>query len=259
MNSKLSLHKQNTRRNLLKKAFRIIRRNYGCPGNDGISISEVRKNYEKYENIIWQKIEQGTYEFEQEPKCVVIRDYLGKEREIFVYNILERWFQEYLRLQIEPVIDSKLAEYVYAFRRGKSDTDSYNYILKYNPKFILRIDIKDYFNSINKVKLFANMEELGLDNDLLILVKKSLEPCEGGLPLGNVLSCMLSNFNLKKFDSTFPKNYTRYSDDMMFGFQTKEEIYTTIQTVEYMLSEYNFKLNPTKTRIITNPTLESIR
>lgn len=259
MDGRFRLDMQNTKRPLLKKAFRIIRRNYGCPGNDRTSISEVRKNYEKYENIIWQKIEQGTYEFEQEPKCVAIRDYLGKEREIFVYNVVERWIQEFLKLQIEPAIDATLAEYVYAFRRGKSDVDSYKYILKNKPKFILRTDIKDYFGSINKGKLFVELGGLDLEKELLNLVKKSLEHCATGLPSGHVLSCMLSNFNLKNFDSAFPKNYTRYSDDMMFGLPTTEEVERTLGTVGDLLRAYDFKLNPAKIKIIINPTLGEIQ
>lgn len=171
MDGRFRTNMQNTKRPLLKKAFRIIRRNYGCPGNDGIAISEVRMNYKKYENIVWQKLEKDTYVFEREPKRVMISDYLGKEREIFVYNVVERWIQEFLKLQIDPAVNAVLSEYVYAFRRGKSDVDSYKYILKNNPKFILRVDIKDYFGLINKEKLFAKIEDLGLENELLNLIK----------------------------------------------------------------------------------------
>lgn len=249
---------QDTKRYLLKKAFRIIRRNYGCSGNDNVSISEVKINYEKHEDIIWQELRKGTFVFESKPRNTMIHDYLGKKQEIFVYNVTERWVQEFLKLQIEPIIDSTLEEYVYAFRRGKNDKDSYKYILKNNPKFILRIDVKDYFNSINKKKLFANLENLNIENDLLDLIKKSLKHCTKGLPSGHVLSCMLSNFNLKNFDSKFPKNYTRYSDDMMFGVRTMNEARKALKDAKELLSEYGFDLNQVKTKIITNPTLRKI-
>lgn len=205
------------------------------------------------------KLEEDTYVFEREPKRVTISDYLGKTREIFIYNVIERWIQEFIKLQIEPAVDTTLSEYVYAFRRGKSDIDSYKYILKDNPKFVLRTDIKDYFGSINKEKLFASLEDLDLEDNLLNLVKKSLAHCAEGLPSGHVLSCMLSNYSLKNFDSIFPKNYTRYSDDMMFGLETMQEVQKTLRIVDGLLSVYNFKLNPEKTKIIMNPTLEKIK
>lgn len=250
---------QDTKRQLLKKAFRNIRRNYGCPGNDGVSISKVRANYKSYEYVVWQKLKEDIYVFEREPKCVTISDYLGKKREIFIYNVVERWIQEFLKLQIEPAIDGTLSEYVYAFRRGKSDIDSYKYILKNNPRFVLCTDIKDYFCSINKGKLFVSLEDLGLEDNLLNLVKKSLAHSVEGLPSGHVLSCMLSNYNLKNFDLIFPKNYTRYSDDMMFGLETMQEAQKILRIVDGLLSAYNFKLNPEKTKIIMNPTLEKIQ
>mgnify|MGYP000305436925 CR=1 FL=1 len=249
---------QGTERRLLKKAFRIIKRNYGCPGNDNVSISEVKINYKEYEDTIYQKLKKDSFVFDSNPKSVIIQDYLGKKREIFVYNVDERWVQEFLKLQIEPTLDTTLEEYVYAFRRGKNDKDSYKYILKNNPKFILRIDIKDYFNSIDKERLFTDLKNLNLGDTLFKNIKKSLEHCTKGLPAGHVLSCMLSNFNLKDFDSKFSKNYTRYSDDIMFGVETMDEARKILRTAKKLLEEYGFSLNPAKTRIITNPTLGKI-
>lgn len=241
------------------KAFRIIRRNYGCPGNDGVSILDVKRNYKKYEDIVLRCLgESDIGIFELSPKHIVINDYLGKKREIFVYNVVERWIQECLKLQIEPSIEAALPEYVYAFRRGKSDVDSYKYILKDSPKFILRTDIKDYFHTINKGKLLTNLRELDIEKEVLVLAEKSLEHCKRGLPPGHVLSCMLSNFNLRKFDLEFHKNYTRYSDDMMFGLESRAEADEMLKRIEELLREYGFCLNHAKTRIVENPTVEKI-
>lgn len=137
----------------------MIRRNYVCPGNDGVSISEIKENYLEYERSLLDYLENNTYVFEKNPRSLAINDYLGKKRNIFVYNVTERWVQKFLRLQIEPFIESVLVEYVYAFRRGKSDVDSYKYILKNNPKFILRVDIEDYFNSVDQKKLFEKLKK----------------------------------------------------------------------------------------------------
>lgn len=244
---------------LSKKAFRIIRRNYGCPGNDGISISDIKRNYKKYEDIVLRCLREGDGSiFELSPKHIVINDYLGKKREIFVYNSIERWIQECLKLQIEPSIEAVLPEYIYAFRRGKSDIDSYKYILKDSPKFILRTDIKDYFHTINKEKLLANLEELNIGKEVLVLAMKSLKHCKKGLPPGHVLSCMLSNVNLRKFDYEFSRRYTRYSDDMMFGLDSEIEVDEILERIKALLKEYDFYLNHAKTRIVENPTLEKI-
>jgi retron-type reverse transcriptase len=249
---------QDMERYLLKKAFKILRRNYGCPGNDGISIKDIKINYNNYENTVWGSLEKHTYTFEQEPKCVTINDYLGNEREIFVYNVIERWIQQFIGLQIEPIIDSVLQEYVYAYRRGKNDIDSYKYILNNNPNFILRVDIKNYFSFIDRGKLFVMLKELNIENNLLNIIQKSFEHYEKGLPPGHVLSCMLSNLYLKDFDSEFPEDYTRYSDDMMFACRNRMQAYKALWTVSKLLKVYGLSLNHKKTRLINNPTLENL-
>ena len=114
------------------------------------------------------------------------------------------------------------------------------------------------FSSINKEKLFKSLEGLNLENGLLNLTKKSLEHFVKGLPPGHVLSCMLSNLSLKDFDFLFPRNYTRYSDDMMFGLASTEEADEVLRMVDEMLRSYELVLNPAKTKIIMNPTLEKI-
>lgn len=249
---------EKTKRRLLKKAFKIIRRNFSCPGSDGISISDIRKNYSFYEDKIISEINNNIFAFDSQPKCLTIKDYLGKERKIFVYNVIERWVQEFIKLQIEPSVEQIIVEYTYAFRRKKSDLDSYRYILKDNPKYILRIDIKDYFSSINKDKLFSDLENIKIQKDILELIKKSLSHCGIGLPPGNVLSCMLSNFSLHDFDILFPNRYTRFSDDMMFGCDSAEEVDSILDSVRNTLKNKGFLINEAKTRVVENPTQEKL-
>ena len=245
-------------KDLLKKAFQVLRRNYGCPGNDGVSIKDIKKNYEHYESIVWKSLKTNSYNFEKHPKRTAITDYSGNKRTIFVYNVIERWFQQCIKLQIEPVIDAVLPEYVYGYRRKKSDTDSYNYILKNNPRFILRVDTRNYFESINREKLLVLLKELGVSGDLLRVMSKSFGHYKEGLPSGHVLSCVLSNLYLSNFDSNFTKNYTRYSDDMMFALGSIVEVIKTIFLIKKLLKTQGLYLNYKKTKIIYKPTLKKI-
>jgi retron-type reverse transcriptase len=249
---------QNHSRKLLKNAFRIICRNYACPGNDGVSISQIKKKYKYYEDSIFGKLECGNFEFQSKPKSVLIQDYLGKNREIFVYTVEERWVQEYLKLCIEAEIENMLVEYTFAFRRKKSDIDSYSYILRSNPKYILRIDIKNFFFSINREKIFIDLGNTKIPIAILALVKKSFDHCLSGLPQGHVLSCILANYCLSNFDKMFPTGYTRFSDDMMFSCDSQEKIESTLLLARALLKEQGFELNEAKTRIVIKPTFEKI-
>jgi len=243
----------------LNRAFRILRRNYGCPGNDRLSIKEIKKSYKYYIEKLTQQIDNKSYKFEAHPKFITIYDSCKSGRRIFIYNVLERWVQHYIKLHIDPLINLVLSEYVYAYRRGKTDIESYDYILKNKPEYVLRLDIENFFESIDKNYLFELLKEIGVHKDLIKLIKNSYSHHKIGLPAGHVLSCTLSNLYLKNFDYKFPHNYTRYSDDMMFALNSRYDVENSIKLVEHLLDEYNFKLNHNKTKVFVKPTMELLK
>jgi RNA-directed DNA polymerase len=246
-------------RKLLKKAFRIIRRNYGCPGIDGISISDVRRHYARFEIEQIARFENGTFVGDSLPKKVEISDYLGKRRKIFVYSVLERWSQEFIKLKLSPFVENALADCVYAFRQNKSDLDSYTDIIRGHPNHILRIDIKDFFDSTDRTALMQQLEDIFVPHDIIGLVRQSLAHYPTGLPQGNVLSCMLSNLSLTDFDKLFPINYTRFGDDMMFACESRAEVFQCLGYATKHLQARGFSVNGQKTRILTKPTFEELK
>lgn len=243
----------------LNKAFHVLRRNYGCPGNDGVSIKLVKKEYDRYINFLADKLNRHTYSFERNPKSLTIKDFSLRERVIFVYNVLERWVQHYIKININTLIDSTLTEYVYAYRRGKTDTESYSYILRNKPKYIIMLDIQNFFGSIDKNRLYKKIEKIGVDRNFNELIRSSLEHNKKGIPAGHVLSCTLSNLYLNEFDYEFPNNYTRYSDDMMFALDSEKEITKKIESINKILNDYGLSLNKNKTRIVEKPTLNKLK
>mgnify|MGYP001574024766 CR=1 FL=1 len=167
--------------------------------------------------------------------------------------------QHYIKVNINTLINSNLAEYIYAYRRDKTDLESYHYILKNKPKYIIRLDIKDFFGSINKVYLYKKIEEIGVNKNFIKLIQDSLLHHKRGVPAGHVLSCALSNLCLTEFDNEFTINYTRYSDDMMFALDSKKEIDKRIESISKRLNGYGFSLNENKTRIVEKPTLNKLK
>jgi retron-type reverse transcriptase len=223
-----------------------------------LSIKKIKSSYCLYVETLKERIEECNYDFEISPKTLLIKDPSERERRVFVYNVLERWMQQYLKLRIEPAIESILSDCVFAYRRGRSATDCHEYILRSNSKYVLKIDIKDYFASINRDYLWELIDGFVADRGVFTLIKNSFLHHHRGLPAGHVLSCMLSNVYLMDFDKVFPYGYARYSDDMMFAFNTRKEIEGSLSLIESLLSERDLVLNSEKTRIIIDPTLEEI-
>lgn len=244
---------------ILRKAFTILRRNYGCPGNDGISIQIIKSDFNNHLNYIIDQVENNKFKFEESPKKTTITDYLGKPRTIVVYNVYERWVQEYIRMVSQDSINAFLSNHVYGYRRNKKDVEAYNYILESSPQFVLRLDIFKFFDSINQKILFLMMEETELGLEIVNLMKQSFASYPSGLPQGHVMSPLLSNFYLYKFDSNFLEGYTRYADDMIFRIEKPENVASLIKKVTKLLEIINLKLNIKKTIIIKHPTLENLK
>lgn len=140
----------------------------------------------------------------------------------------------------------------------------------YNDIFI-KVDIKDFFNSINHTKLAT---QLFIELNKISKTPISKEKCEEiveisscgypGLPLGLITSPDLANLYLKSFDSLLYgklKKYdlvnpifTRYADDMVVSFKytdNYEQIAKSIlKDIRGLLSEFYLKINENKTQII---------
>lgn len=139
----------------------------------------------------------------------------------------------------------------------------------YNDIFI-KLDIKDFFNSINhKILLESLYSQLNLDQDetevTKIEISKLISMCsidKIGLPLGLVTSPILSNIYLKEFDNILYGKlkkmnlenviYTRYADDLTISYKCESitnnnEILKIILTlVKSLLKRYKLKINPNK-------------
>lgn len=137
----------------------------------------------------------------------------------------------------------------------------------YNDIFV-KLDVKDFFNSINH-KYMADCLFREINKNTLIsyrecceVVRKCSAYEEKGLPLGLVSSPALANLYLKEFDGLFygfiktlnliNPIYTRYADDLVISYKGKETdtIDIIIEKASVLLARFHLNLNRKKTQII---------
>lgn len=242
----------------LKKAFRILRRNYGAPGADGISIRDIKKDFPNNINYLRQCLDRKNYSFTK-PYLSTFLDFTGKLRKVYVYNVMDRWIQHYLKLELNPLINNLLQPYTFAYIRGRSNIQASEYVLKGNPTYVLKLDVSDFFQSINSSKLYRLINKIKIDDYLRSLTITSLTDCRNqGLPPGHVLSPMLSNLYMNEFDLKFPINYARYSDDLFFAFNNELEGQYMVDNVSTALQKIDLKLNHKKTKIFKKPKVNDL-
>ncbi|MBK0123548.1 RNA-directed DNA polymerase [Pantoea sp. S61] len=153
--------------------------------------------------------------------------------------------------------------------------------------WMIKIDIKNYFESISEVKVYDAFVQAGYQPlisfemaRLCTRVRNKSNPIKmyrhddtlgtqlpyttveiGHLPQGAPTSPLLSNICTKKLDASFFEfsiahgiNYTRYADDIIFSsrsFFSRDICVSLIKEIKYILNKNGFWPNEAKTKIVT--------
>ncbi len=226
---------------------------------------EFKDYYENNKEFIRKEIENDTYE----PASVELKEiinYKGKRRLISSMDIKDKFISKLMLRILEKYIEPTFSENSFAYQKGKGTTQAVNRIKKYVEEgntIVGKIDIKDYFDSINNEKLLKELANLNLEEKILKLINKFLNvkveykfstyTKNKGILQGNPLSTILSNIYLDKLDQKLDEldiKYIRYCDDINIFTKNKEEAYKHIKLIEnYLRKDFLLEINPKKTEI----------
>lgn len=208
-----------------------------------------------------------------------IRQTGTKKRILYTYSEnnpeLKELHETYVKFLNEHFIPSSFS---HAYTKNRSIYT--NAILHLNNDVFIKIDVKNYFPSLNHRYLSEAMyfelnkkrpDSITLEECTSLISNSSIT--KTGLPLGLMTSPVLSNIYMKKFDSllyaklkrTKLKNiiYTRYADDLFISFQSSELNNTTYQEIidicKKELSRCYLKINDKKTKLINLDTSNHVK
>lgn len=226
---------------------------------------EFQKYYENNKQIIRQEIENNKYQ----PENIILKEiinYKGKRRLVSILNIKDKFISKLLLEVLEKYIAPDFSENSYAYQKGKGTTQAILKIKKLveeGNEIVGKIDIKDYFDTINHEKLLKMMQDVKIERRVIELINKFIK-CKvdyqystytktQGIIQGSPLSAILSNIYLDSFDKELDKlniKYIRYCDDINIFGKDKKEVYSTIKFIEKRLKEqYLLNINHNKTEI----------
>ena len=110
--------------------------------------------------------------------------------------------------------------------------------------YILKMDVKKYFDNINKNILYEILKRKIKDEKLLWLIKEIIYSNEGekGLPIGNYTSQMFANIYLNEMDQYIKhklhcKWCFRYMDDAIILIETKGQAKEILEKIQVFLKE----------------------
>jgi len=125
--------------------------------------------------------------------------------------------------------------------------------------YILKMDVKKYFENINKNILYKILERKIKDEKVIWLTKEIIYSNKGetGLPIGNYTSQLFANVYLNEMDQYIKhklkcKYYFRYMDDGVILIKTKEKAKELLEKIKIFLkNNLGLELN-SKTQIFKN-------
>ena len=200
---------------------------------------------------ILNELKNETYEFGKyrtfiihEPKTRVIKSLPFKDR------IVHQW---YIGEFIKPYMQKRFIKDTYACLDKRGTHNAVNTTQKYmrrmqkecNNYYVLKVDIKKYFYSINKDILMSILSRFLKDGENI------------GIPIGNYTSQWFANIYLNSFDHYIKevlkiKYYVRYMDDFICLLKTKKECKYILNNInDYLNNHLELKLNQ-KTRYYPN-------
>lgn len=188
------------------------------------------------------------YQNKQIPK----RD--GSSRQISIPSTSLKLVQKWIKIKILDKLP--LSDFSMAFRKGNSYGIKKNAELHKYDSYILKIDLKDFFHSIDKTKIFYLFKGIGYNN-LISNILTNLCTYEDRVPQGAVTSPVISNLICKKLDyrlsgvaSKRGISYTRYADDMYFSCDDEILLRKTQNMIYEILRDEGFVINNKKIKFM---------
>lgn len=254
---------------MVKAAYRKVRKNQGSAGVDKESLEAFREN--ELDNLykLWNRMSSGSY-FPKPVRSVAIPKAGGKKRELGIPTVNDRIAQQVVKDYLEPRLETEFMAESYGYRPLKSAHDAVEAVRVHvrDYMWVLDLDIKSFFDEVDHELLMKAVERHVPEKWVQLYIRRWLEsPVQHGdgtlvakagrgTPQGGVISPLLANLFLHYvLDKWLSKHYpllafVRYADDVVVHCRTEAEAHEVLQSIRTRLSEGKLRLNEDKTKIV---------
>lgn len=262
MNTQNTLYETLCKEEFLYESWKAIRSKKAAGGIDGVTLACFEDNVQKYITELADELRNGTWA--PEPYLGIEIPKKKKEvRKLGLLSVKDKIVQYSIKTLVEPFFENTFVDNSYAYRPNKGHTKAIrrtqNECNKKKNSWVLRLDIDNYFDTINHHLLGARLHNIIPDEEIVRLIMLSVQmgvvnkhlkwtDTNEGVPQGAILSPLLANFYLNPFDKfvlTLTRSYIRYADDLCLMCDSHENAQKILsQVTTYLLSHLGLKLNP---------------
>lgn len=228
---------------------------YTVSGTDKMNYSSFKKKESQIIKKISDDVLYGSYSFNSYKEKLVIKDRYSAPRCISIPTISDRLVLKALSFIVEDSFSDIPKPKIPHEQIKKIDK-----IAKHNNyDSYLKIDIKNFFGSINHEKLFSIITSKIKSKKILMLLWSAIKNPTGleqnnseGLPQGISISNFLAHIYLSKLDEKFETmedlEYVRYVDDILI-FCYADRLKEIMKQIEEDLSLLDLEVNYTKEKV----------
>ena len=258
----------------LREAHKRTRKG-GAQGVDGQTAAEYAENLEENLQSLLDRAKSGTYRAPPVRRVQIPKADGKQMRAIGIPTFEDKVLQRAIAMVLEAVYEQEFLDCSYGFRPGRSAHDALAVVqhetVKMGGGWVLEVDIRKFFDSLDRAKLREVLHQRVRDGVVLRLIGKwlkagvqedgSLSYPETGTPQGGVISPMLANIFLHEvLDTWFERDVkprlkgrailVRYADDVAMMFSCEEDARRVMAVLPERFEKYGLTLHPDKTRLV---------
>jgi len=263
-----ALHDKVFRRDVLERAWSLVRANGGAAGIDGQTIRDVeRYGVSRLLDELAADLRGGAWRASPARRVFIAKPgRAGEQRPLSIPTVRDRVVQAALKLVIEPVFEADFLPCSFGFRPRRSARDALQVLIDESwggRRWVVETDIADCFEAIPHDQLMAAVEQRVKDRNVLKLLRSMLSAgvlqngaltrSRAGTPQGGVVSPVLCNVYLHRLDRQWQARdgvLVRYADDLLVMCRSRREAEHALRALTVILAGLGLQIKQAKTRIV---------
>ena len=256
------------RRDILERAWVLVRRNAGAPGVDSQTIADVEEyGVARLLDELAAELKSGSWRPLPARRVWIPKPGSSDKRPLSIPVVRDRIVQAAVKLVIEPVFEADFLPCSFGFRPKRGQHDALQVLIDEawrGRRWAVETDIASCFEAIPHDQLMQAVEERISDRHVLKLLRALLRAGVmedgqvrrgvAGTPQGGVVSPLLANVYLHRLDWEWQRSgrgaLCRFADDLVVMCATRQEAEWVLSKLTAILAEMGLEPKASKTRIV---------